>query len=188
MNFALVAQTAPANPDTSELPDIQDIVSPEALPSYLLIIVGIVGGLLFVAALIGLIIYFVRKDKNSIRQIPAGRVALKKLDELESQADTLPANVFSLQVSDVLKIYLKERFRDSFRYETSEEFIHRLSSQPSNTIPQSLQNDLANFVGLCDELKFARPAHADSNKLPLLEGARRIIREPIAINAASPVS
>lgn len=188
MNFALVAQTPSASPDTSELPDIQDIIQPEALPNYILIIVFIVGGLIFLAAVIGLIIYFVRKNQSSTSQIPAGRAALKKLDDLEANADSLPANVFSLQVSDILKIYLKDRFRDSFRYETSEEFIHRLSTRPSNTIPQSLQNDLANFVGLCDELKFARPANADTNKLPLLEEARGIIREPITINASPAVS
>lgn len=188
MNPLLAAQTLPANPGSTELPDIQDIVSPEALPSYWLIITIILVGLFFAGALLLLIIYLIRKNQNATHQIPAGRVALKKLDELEKKANSLPANAFSLQVSDILKDYLKERFHDSFRYETSEEFIHRLSTGASRTLPARLQNDLANFVGLCDELKFARPANAETNKLPLLEEARQIIREPISINATPPVS
>ena len=100
---------------------------------------------------------------------------------------TLSANVFSLKVSDILKDYLQDRFHDSFRYETSEEFLNRMSTNPTNPLSQSLQASLSNFVGLCDELKFALPAYADSNKLPLLEEARRIIREPaIAIANAEP--
>lgn len=185
---ALVAQIAPSQTADAELPDIQDIISPQASLSYGWIIIIAVVGVLVVALVIFLLVYFIRKDNNRSHQIPAGRIALKKLDELETQTSTLSANVFSLQVSDILKDYLKERFKDSFRYETSEEFIKRLSSGASRSLPQSLQTDLANFVGLCDQLKFARFANAEDHKLPLLAEARRIIREPININATPPVS
>lgn len=184
MNLA-VAQTLPANPDTSELPDIQDIIPPETLPNYWLIIISILGGLLFLGGLIWLMVYFIRKDQRRAHRIPAGRVALQKLDELKKEISTLTANAFSLKVSDILKDYLQDRFHDSFRYETSEEFLSRLSTVPSNPLPQRLQTSLTNFVGLCDELKFARPANADANKLPLLEEARRIIREPANVHAVS---
>jgi hypothetical protein len=181
MNFAILAQMTPGqpvNPAAPELPDIQDIISPEALPSYWLIIASILGGLIFVGGLIWLTVYFLRQDSRRSHQIPAGRLALKKLDELERDADSLAANVFSLKVSDILKDYLQARFHDSFRYETSEEFLNRMGAGMSNPLPQRLRTGVAGFVGLCDELKFARPANADINKLPLLEQARQIIREP----------
>lgn len=179
MILAQTAQTLQASPDAAELPDIQDIIPPEALPDYWLIIISILGGLVFLGGLIWLMLHFFRQDQKRSHQIPAGRIALQKLDELEKESAGLSANVFSLKVSDTLKDYLQDRFQDSFRYETSEEFLHRLSSAPSNPLPQRLQTSLTNFVGLCDELKFARPANADSNKLPLLEEARQIIREPV---------
>jgi len=187
MTIAQAVQPLQANPETTELPDIQDIIPPEALTNYWLIILSSLGGLVFLGGLIWLMIYFFRKDRDRSAQIPAGRVALQKLDELEKQVTALSANVFSLEVSDILKDYLQDRFHDSFRYETSEEFINRMSTNPTNPLSQSLQASLSNFVGLCDELKFALPSHADSNKLPLLEEARRIIREPaIAIANAEP--
>jgi len=183
MNLAQAAQTLQAKPDTTELPDIQDIIPPEALTNYWLIIISILGGLLFLSGLTWLMIYFIHKDRDRAHQIPAGRAALQKFDELEKEVTTLSANAFSLKVSDILKDYLQDRFHDSFRYETSEEFLSRMSANPSNLLPQRLQASLANFVGLCDELKFARPANAGANKLPLLEEARRIIREPATVNA-----
>ncbi len=188
MISALVAQIAPSQTDAAELPDIQDIISPQASLSYGLLIAIVLVGLLLLAVVIFLLVYFISKDKKRSHQIPAGRIALRKLDELETLAPELSANAFSLQVSDILKDYLKERFQDSFRYETSEEFIKRLSSGTSRSLPQSLQTDLANFAALCDQLKFARFANAEDHKLPLLEEARRIIREPINIHATPPVS
>ncbi len=179
MNFAILAQTTPGQPAGSpELPDIRDIVPPEALPSYWMIAAMVLGGLVFFGGLIWLMVYFLRQDKRRSHQIPAGRVALQQLDQLEARADKLPANVFSLEVSNILKDYLQARFQDSFRYETSEEFLQRIGSGASNPLPQRLRTGVAGFVGLCDELKFARPANADMNKLPLLEQARQIIREP----------
>jgi len=183
MNLAQALQALQTSPDTTGLPDIQDIIPPEALPNYWLIILSILGGLLFLGGLTWLMIYFIHKDRDRSHQIPAGRVALKKLDELEKEVTVLSANVFSLKVSDILKDYLQDRFHDSFRYETSEEFLSRMSAALSNPLPQRLRTGLANFVGLCDELKFALPTNADSNKIPLLEEARRIIREPATINA-----
>ncbi len=179
MILAQTAQAPQADPDTGELPDIQDIIAPEALGSYWLISISIIGGLVFIGGLIWLMIYFSRKDQNRAHKIPAGRIALQKLNELEKEVTELSANAFSLKVSDILKNYLQDRFQDSFRYETSEEFLNRLSSNPSNPLPQRLQTRLTNFVGLCDELKFSRSANADSSKSPLLEEARQIILEPV---------
>jgi len=188
MILAQTTQAPQSGSEASELPDIQDIILPEALTNYWFIILSILGGLLFLVGLIWLMIYFVRQDQNRSHQIPAGRVALQKLDELEKEVTTLPVNVFSLKVSDVLKDYLQDRFHDSFRYETSQEFLSRMSAALANPLPLRLQTGLTNFIGLCDELKFSHPTNADSNKLPLLEEARRIIREPATVNAEPAVS
>lgn len=188
MLIAQIGLPVLTEPDASELPDIKDIIVPEALTNYWLITLSVFGGLLFIGGLIWLMVYFVRKDQGRNHRVPAGRVALQKLDELEQEATTLSANAFSLKVSDILKDYLKDRFQDSFRYETSEEFLSRMNASLSNPLPQRLRKGLANFVELCDEMKFSRPANADANKIPLLEEARRIIREPATVNAEPAVS
>ncbi|MCF6313551.1 MAG: hypothetical protein L3J39_13985 [Verrucomicrobiales bacterium] len=187
MNPFLVAQLPPPQTDAPELPDIQDIVPPQAASDYGLLILALIGLLIFIVIAIFLAVHFIRKKQHP-HQIPAGRVALKRLADLEPQSNDLPVNELSLQVSNILKDYLQARFHDPFRYETSQEFIHRLGSGASQNLPQSLQNDLARFTLACDELKFARPANADSKKVPLIEEARLIIREPITANAAPPVS
>jgi len=183
MILAQAAQPLQANPDAAELPDIKDIIPPEALTNYWLIIISIIGGLALLGGLIWLMVYFFRQDKSRIHQIPAERLALQKLDQLEKEVSALSANAFSLKVSDILKDYLMGRFHDSFRYETSEEFLNRLTSNPSNPLPHLMQTSLTNFVGLCDELKFSRPANAEAHKSPLLEEARQIIRQPATVNA-----
>ena len=132
MIIAQISPTPQANPDASELPDIQDIISPDTLPNYWLIIISTLAGLVFLGGLVWLMIFFFRKDQNRSHRIPAGRIALRKLDELEKEVLSLSANAFSLKVSDILKNYLQDRFHDSFRYETSEEFLYRLSTNPSN--------------------------------------------------------
>lgn len=187
MNLFLVAQLPPPKADAPELPDIQDIVPPQAASDYGLLVLALIGALVFIAIVVFLVVHFIRKKQHP-HQVPAGRVALKRLADLETQSSDLPANELGLQVSDILKDYLQARFHDPFRYETSQEFIHRLGSGSSQNLPQSLQNDLARFALACDELKFARPANAHSKKAPLLEDARLIIREPITANAAPSAS
>lgn len=183
MTLAQAAQPLQPKSENAELPDIQDIIPPEALTNYWLIAASIIGGLILIGGLAWLMIHFFRQDKNRIHNIPAERIALQKLDQLENEVSSLSANAFSLKVSDILKDYLMTRFHDSFRYETSEEFLNRLTNNPSTPLPQLLQTSLANFVGLCDELKFSRPANADAHKSPLLEEARQIIRQPVTVNA-----
>lgn len=187
MNLFLVAQLPPPQSDVPELPDIQDIVSPQAASDYGLLILALIGALIFIALAVYLTVQFIRKKQHP-HQIPAGRVALKMLADLESQSTDLPVNELSLQVSDILKNYLQSRFHDPYRYETSQEFIRRLGSGVSQNLPQSLQKDLTRFALACDELKFALPANAHSKKVPLIEEARLIIREPITTNAAPSVS
>ena len=57
MTIAQAAQPLQANPETAELPDIQDIIPPEALTNYWFIIVSILGGLVFLGGLIWLMIF-----------------------------------------------------------------------------------------------------------------------------------
>ncbi len=151
MTSALVAQTTPPDPGAAALPDIQDIILPEALLSYWLIIIASVIGLIYVIGMAYLVFTLLRKNKTSSRRPPADRIALEKLDELEQQVEQTPANELSLQVSDILKDYLKQRFHDSFRYETSEEFIQRLSTEAAKSLPLNLKTNLSNFMGVCDQ-------------------------------------
>jgi hypothetical protein len=166
---------------TADLPDIKDIAGPETLPDIweLLVVAGmVVVGLLLATALA--IFIFRRLSRKATRAQSPFQIARRRLDDLERQIAELTPNVFSVAVSDTLKDYLSQRYGDAVRYETSEEFLQRLSQARANALPLSTREDVASFLTVADEIKYGRPPDAEAGKVPLLDQARLIIRGEIA--------
>ena len=164
----------------TDIPDIKDIQVPEALTSIWPLVFWIAGALLVLAVVGGLLYFFYLKDRN--RQGPRlspQQVALRRLREIAAKSGELTPNEFSLQVSETLKDYLSERFGDPLRYETSEEFIARLSQSPNNRLPDSKRQLVAGFVQISDEIKFGRPPDAEERKPHLLQQAQTVVEDSI---------
>ena len=174
------------NPTGSEpeIPDIKDIIPPEPLTSIWPIIFWIAGALLVFVLLAGLLYFFILKDRN--RKAPPlspQQIALRKLREIAEKAAQLTPNEFSLQVSEALKDYLSQRFGDQLRFETSEEFITRLSQSSEGKLPDSKRELVAGFVQISDEIKFGRPPDAEEKKPHLLQQALSVVEDPIQLKS-----
>ncbi|MCB1234440.1 MAG: hypothetical protein KDM91_05170 [Verrucomicrobiae bacterium] len=163
----ILAQDAP--------PDIRDVIAPEAPPNYLLMAVVGLCGLLFLAAITMLIVMILRSQARKRAELTPGAIARKRLEALRARAAEMPPNSFSLGVSEALKDYLNGRFGDAFRFETSEEFLERVSGMAAGRLPEKIGAGVAKFVTLSDEIKFGRPPDAEARKAPLLELALEIV-------------
>ncbi len=168
---SFIAQTPPP-----QLPDIEEIDLPDALPDpwklYLWIGIGVLAFIAVAAVVISLILYLTREKK---RVLTAEYVALKRLSDLEPRAAELSPNEFSIEISDVLKDFVQKRFNDPVRFETADEFFHRLTDSENVTITPQVRDQLAEFLQIAEEIKFGLPPDAAAQKHPLLEKARNII-------------
>lgn len=172
---------------TAELPDIKDIAGPETLPDFWewLAMAGmVVVGLLLVMALT--LFLFRRLSRSRATALSPLLIARRQLDDLERRSAELSPNAFSVAVSDTLKNYLSQRFGDPVRYETSEEFLLRLSQAKANALPLSTRQAVVDFLSMADEIKYGRPPDAEAGKMPLLEQARVVTREETTTASAMP--
>lgn len=158
------------------LPDIKDIADPDSLLSAgeLLALAGFLLAVLGLLGAGGYVFYRYLSKTRTVARSPQ-QVARRRLEDLEDEADALSANQFSLAVSETLKDYLAARFGDPVRYETSEEFLWRLSEARVDSLPPNLRDEVAGFLSLSDEIKYGRPPDAEARKIPLLEKARVVV-------------
>ena len=173
----LLAQAAPAAPD-----GLYDIVvpSPERPLWPLFVFVGI--ALLIVGGIVWLVVYLLRNRDGASASTPPAAKAKRELDRIERQHDELAPNRFTLAVSESLKNYLAERFRDPVRYETTEEFLARLTRE-GTTLPPAAQQELRDFLTSAEEVKFGNNPNAAGLTRPLLKLARDLVNLCESVNA-----
>ena len=174
------------NPEAESSPDILDIVAPQTVLDPVFIAGLILISLLVVAAL-G--IAFSRLT----RELRAGRaqrrqeqrpneLATQALDELEARIDDLSPNEFMLQTSNIVKRYLLDRYHDPVLFETPDEYLERDNLEKA--MPSSKRHAVGDFLTGCETIKFSRFPEARARCVPLLDSARKIIRESPSPSAA----
>lgn len=163
----LPAQAAP--PD-----GLYDIVvlAPEESIWPLVLFIGLacllLGGLVWMG-------FFLLRSRRSptARETPFGE-ARRRLRELEQSHDELEPNRFSLAVSETLKDFLAATFADPVRFETTQEFLSRVSWQGTK-LPSAAQQSLREFLIASEEVKFGNAPDADRKTLPLLHRANELV-------------
>jgi uncharacterized protein (DUF2267 family) len=176
-------------PDGGEIPDILDIYIPEPEPNFWLMALFIVLGLAAIAGIVWLLIHFIREDRRRRQRDASPRsIALAQLTRLESEAAGMEPNTFALRVSEIVKDYLHASHGDRFRFETAQEFLRRITDGRGSSLPAAIQEAIAGFVTMCEELKFGRPGDAAERCAPLPDQARRIFQPTAAASIASPAS
>lgn len=170
-HLAQAATGAPA----AEVPEgIYDLLVPEAeRPTWPLFVYCFIA-LLLIAGLAWLVLFLLRNRETRGDSEAADSRALRELDSLERRRDELTPNAFALAVSEALKNYLAERHRDPVRYETTEEFLDRLSRQDT-CLPPPAQQALQEFLTSAEEVKFGHRADAAASCAPLLQRARQLV-------------
>ena len=155
--------------------ELHDIKPPIIIPNdwaWLWWTVGIIAGLV--------VLYYVwrwwrkkRQEVPFVAPVPAHvRAKLKLLKALELIAQPKP---FCVEVSDVTRMYLEERFNFHAPERTTEEFLRELAETDRLTPDQ--KESLGRFLESCDLVKFARYEPGEAELRALHESAVRLIDE-----------
>lgn len=130
-----------------------------------LLIVAIAGAILIIS-----LVSRKRKQGN----LPPAAKARNRLNQLERKREIMEIGPYTQAISEALKDYLSEKFKDPVRYETAREFLRRVSS--GNTrLPDAAQQELGQFLSESEELKFANLNDETDLALPLAHRAGNIL-------------
>jgi len=140
--------------------DIHDIRPPVQVgfdPMLIKIVLMVLGGILFLAALFFLIKKWLktRKQPKNLKYLPEPmapyEAALKELDLL-FQKEMVDPRLFYFDLTAVLKKYIGRSFNISAIEMTSQEFIKCISSL---SLDKAVKKDIARFLKLSDPFKYA---------------------------------
>ena len=153
--------------------DIRSIVPPQ--PFY------ISGGLwwLLVAASClvsaGLILWQILRPKRKppVPLLSPRESAEQRLHELEIQMERMDARTFGGAVCDVLRAYIGGEFKLAAERQTSPEFLASITGNRAFSVRE--HHVLAEFLEVCDLLKFARADATLDRKRHLLSQAREFL-------------
>lgn len=165
----LLAQTEAPIPD-----GIYDIIVPEANRPLWPFLVYLALALLLVAGFVWLFLFLLKSRGPRGPVATPALLAQREFETIERAREVLTPNAFALAVSETLKNYLAGRFRDRVRYETTEEFLARLSREGTR-LPPAAQQELQDFLTSSEEVKFGHRADAPGWCQPLLKQARQLV-------------
>ena len=123
-----------------------------------------------------LIYYFIRRARRKAAEAPPlpPHTRARHLLE-EALAFISEPKEFTIRVSGALRQYLEERFEFRAPERTTEEFVYDLRQTMLVTPDQ--KERLAEFLGACDLIKFAKYEPAETELLGLHGAALRIVNE-----------
>jgi hypothetical protein len=151
--------------------DIRDIRGPKyLLPEWLLPV--LIGG----AVLIALGIYGVwRGRRNRVaRVLLPYEIALQRLEDIGALMQPARAREFSIAASDIVRLYIEQRFRLTATRRTTEEFLRDLLGSADAALAQH-QGLLGEFLHQCDFVKFAAQSLTVQHMESLRESARAFV-------------
>ncbi|WP_269537160.1 hypothetical protein [Cerasicoccus fimbriatus] len=101
--------------------------------------------------------------------------AMKRLAELKESYQAMSSNAFSLSVSEILRVFIEERFAIPAAHQSTEEFMAEMVYD--DRLNEALRESLQHFLFTCDLAKFARHDLAEERKLELHEQAYTFVYE-----------
>ncbi len=164
---------------TQEIPDIRGLKDVMDIPTGNEWVLW-----LFVAAaalvLIGVAAWFVRRRLASRREelapLPPPPPHVVAWERLQRALGLIhEAEQFCTEVSQIIRVYLEERFKLHAPDRTTEEFLFELQS--SQRLVCEHKQLLADFLGECDMVKFAKVEPPEQELRNLHEAASRLVGE-----------
>lgn len=155
-------------PDAS--PRIRDIAPPVDVFPYpvWMVVLAALGVALFVG-LVAWVLWRWMKRRRAAPPPTPREVALGQLAELRHEVDTLNPQVFSDEVSKVLRTFLTRQFGLRATRQTSQEFLASLSG--GGLFDDERKELLSCFLEKCDLIKFARAEAGAGESCELLDQA-----------------
>lgn len=118
--------------------------------------------------------WLLRRRSRAPELSPRGR-AIRRLHQFERREAALAPNAFAHGLSETIKDFLVESYGDPLRYETTEEFLRRSSTEDGATVPEAARRELVDFLLLADEVKFGASPDAARHGTGLLRKANSVI-------------
>jgi hypothetical protein len=152
-----------------EFHDIAPAVDYSLLPKWVIIL-----GAAVALAVCGLIGWWIWQRQQRPKPQPSTRQrALRLLDRIALEMESLSPYEFSIRVSDILRNYTTEQYQLPVTRQTSVEFLSTLTkASPFSEDEKSLLTD---FLNRCDLIKFARYHATTEDSRLLLEEASRFV-------------
>ena len=151
--------------------DIRDIRGPKyLLPDWLWS--ALLGG----AVLLALGIYGLWRWRRSraARVLLPYEIALQRLEEIAALMSPARAREFSIAVSDIIRLYIEQRFNVTATRRTTEEFLRDLLDSSDAALARH-QGLLGEFLHQCDFVKFAALSLTQQNMESLRQSARAFV-------------
>jgi len=135
-----------------------------------------VAGTLLLTALTVLALRWWRKNRVELPSIPAVPLHVRAKIKLREALFLIhDPRLFCIAVSDIVRVYLEERFNFHAPERTTDEFLAELQSTPLLTPDQ--KQSLGEFLQSCDLVKFARFEPTEQALRELHDSALRLVDE-----------
>jgi Domain of unknown function (DUF4381) len=169
---ALIGMTLSAGLNAAPVAeDIRDIRGPKyLLPDWLWPL--LLGG----AVLLALSVYGLWRWRRSraARVLSPYEIALQRLEEIAALMLPARAREFSIAVSDIVRLYIEQRFNVTATRRTTEEFLRDLLDSSDAALGRH-QGLLGEFLHQCDFVKFAALSLTQQNMETLRQSARAFV-------------
>ena len=142
---------------------------------WLMVALGILG-ILMVASLV----WIISRRRKSVAGTGFGEsvrspleIAHDRLESLKESGESLDADPFTVEVSDIVRDYLESSLEIPAKEQTSEEFLFSLQS--GRSLPPVLEEHMPAFLNQCDWVKFARQDLMLEQRHSLLRTAETVV-------------
>lgn len=164
--------------------DIRDIRGPiYLLPEWVL--PAIIGGAVLIA--LGIYALWRGRRNRAARIMLPHEIALQRLEEIGALMQPARAREFSIAASDIVRLYIEQRFSVTATRRTTEEFLRDLLGSSDAALAQH-QGLLGEFLHQCDFVKFAGQSLAQSNMESLRESARAFVLATVVTHDPLPAT
>lgn len=179
----VVASVLPADQPLDELRPARAVLAELEGPWLLRNWPWLVAGFVFLVAVAAGVVVWLRRAEERARLTAFDR-AMARLDRLERRG--LPTgdavDDWYVELSDIVRRYIEERFALRAPELTTEEFL--VEAGRSAELTAAHGDLLSEFLATCDRVKFARYSPGDDESREALEVARRFLEESASIPVA----
>ncbi|HEY2464242.1 MAG TPA: DUF4381 family protein [Steroidobacteraceae bacterium] len=169
---ALISMTIGAGVSAAPVTeDIRDIRGPKYLfPDWVL--PAVIGAAVLVA--LGFYGLWRWRRGRAARVLLPHEIALQRLEDIGALMQPAHAREFSIAVSDIVRLYIEQRFSVTATRRTTEEFLRDLLDSSDVALARH-QGLLGEFLQQCDFVKFAAQSLTQRNMESLRQSARAFV-------------
>lgn len=180
-NQAPASTTMPAMSASEKLHDIKDVIPlPSAFPWWY----WLAAILAIMCAIVLAVLLLKKKKKYHQSPLLPHEHAIKALDAVQGLMTPEQSRAFAVNVADILRTYIEERFRVFQPNLTTREFLYQLTRRPSDNEMLLAHNTLLHdWLNHCDMVKFARYTLSRAEMEQMVAQVRQFITATTKRNA-----